>query len=172
MPTSPLHRVLFVCMGNICRSPLAEGVFRHKVQEAGLTHLVDIDSAGTHFYHVGAPPDPRSCQVAQEHGYSLLGQTARQFRPEDFADYTHILVMDKRNLRDVAGYLPDGQTVLPPHVALFLERFAPELPEIEVPDPYYGGADGFEYVLRLVEAASDGLLSQIQQNNPAQQHVS
>ncbi|MFM7468073.1 MAG: low molecular weight protein-tyrosine-phosphatase [Vampirovibrionales bacterium] len=154
-------RVLFVCMGNICRSPLAEGVMRKKIEDAGLSHHIEVASAGTHFYHIGEAPDPRSCEVATRHGYCLDGQKAQQVKPEHFEHYDYICVMDQRNLRDIKAFLPEGQTLLPSHVSLFLEKFAPECSETEVPDPYYGEHDGFTHVLRLVEQGCDGLLNTI-----------
>ncbi len=135
---------------------------RRKVALAGLSDHIQVASAGTHFYHIGENPDPRSCEVASKYGYTLEGQKAQQVKSEDFTAYHYICVMDKRNLRDIKAFLPDGVTHLPEHVTLFLERFAPACPETEVPDPYYGEHEGFTHVLRLIEAACDGLLAHIQ----------
>ncbi len=145
--------VLFVCMGNICRSPTAEGVFRHYVAEAGLADLFDIDSAGTHAYHVGEPPDKRAQQAAERRGFSLADIRARRVAPEDFERFHHIIVMDQDNLVLLQEQADAAQRA---KIRLFLEYTAG--PETEVPDPYYGGATGFERVLDLVEDASRGLL--------------
>ena len=145
--------ILFVCMGNICRSPTAEGVFRRKVAEAGLDDLFEIDSAGTHAYHVGEPPDRRAQQAAARRGFSLSEIRARRVAAEDFERFQHIIAMDQDNLvvlREVAG--PEQHS----NIRLFLEYASG--PETEVPDPYYGGATGFERVLDLIEDASRGLL--------------
>ena len=145
--------ILFVCMGNICRSPTAEGVFRRKVAEAGLDDLFEIDSAGTHAYHVGEPPDRRAQQAAARRGFSLSEIRARRVATEDFERFQHIIAMDQDNLvvlRELAG--PEQHT----KIRLFLEYASG--PETEVPDPYYGGATGFERVLDLIEDASRGLL--------------
>jgi protein-tyrosine phosphatase len=145
--------VLFVCMGNICRSPTAEGVFRHYVAEAGLADLFDIDSAGTHAYHVGEPPDKRAQQAAERRGFSLADIRARRVAPEDFERFHHIIVMDQDNLVLLQEQADAAQRA---KIRLCLEYTAG--PETEVPDPYYGGATGFERVLDLVEDASRGLL--------------
>ena len=145
--------VLFVCMGNICRSPTAEGVFRHYVAEAGLADLFDIDSAGTHAYHVGEPPDKRAQQAAERRGFSLADIRARRVAPEDFERFHHIIVMDQDNL---VLLQEQADAVQRAKIRLFLEYTAG--PETEVPDPYYGGATGFERALDLVEGASRGLL--------------
>ncbi|MBT8101640.1 MAG: low molecular weight phosphotyrosine protein phosphatase [Gammaproteobacteria bacterium] len=145
--------VLFVCMGNICRSPTAEGVFRHHVVEAGLDEHIVVDSAGTHAYHVGEPPDRRSHAAAQRRGISLGELRARRVSDEDFERFDYIIAMDEDNLSRLKDQSP------PQHhskVRLFLE-FASS-GQREVPDPYYGGAAGFERVLDLVEEASRGLL--------------
>ena len=143
-------------MGNICRSPTAEGVFAHFVKEAGLDGKVMIDSAGTHAYHVGEPPDRRAQAAAERRGYTLEHIRARRVSASDFERFDHVIAMDRLNL----ATLMDGAD--PEHhdkIRLFLD-FAP-CPEREVPDPYYGGAAGFERVLDLVEEASRGLLDSI-----------
>jgi len=145
--------VLFVCMGNICRSPTAEGVFRHHVTEARLSDEIIIDSAGTHAYHVGSPPDRRAAAAADRRGISLGGIRARRVSDEDFERFDYIIAMDLENVENLKGEAP------PKHhrkVKLFLEFASGK--EREVPDPYYGGASGFERVLDLVEEASRGLL--------------
>ena len=145
--------VLFVCMGNICRSPTAEGVFRHFVTQAGLTDLFEIDSAGTHAYHVGEAPDKRAQQAAARRGFSLADIRARRVAPDDFERFHHIIAMDEDNLVMLHEQAEPGQRG---KIRLFLEFSSG--PETEVPDPYYGGATGFERVLDLVEDASRGLL--------------
>ena len=145
--------VLFVCMGNICRSPTAEGVFRHHVEKAGLSDRFLIDSAGTHAYHVGEPADRRARAAAERRGMSLEGIHARRVSAEDFERFDHIIAMDQDNLdrlREEASH--EYATKL----RLFLDYA--NVSESEVPDPYYGGAAGFERVLDLVEEASRGLL--------------
>lgn len=148
------YRVLFVCMGNICRSPTAEGVFRHHVSEAGLADKIWADSAGTHAYHVGEPADQRARAAAQRRGISLEGIRARRVTDEDFERYDFILAMDEDNLMLLNELAPQEMRS---KIRLFLD-FAESLAESEVPDPYYGGPSGFEKVLDLVEEASRGLL--------------
>jgi protein-tyrosine phosphatase len=145
-------RVLFVCMGNICRSPTAEGVFRTRAAKAGVD--VDIDSAGTHAYHVGEPPDRRSQVHAKRRGYDLAAQRARQVAVEDFEHFDLILAMDRQNL---AALQLRCASQLRHKVKLFL-AYSEMAPNGEVPDPYYGGDAGFERVLDLIEDASDGLI--------------
>ncbi len=146
--------VLFVCMGNICRSPTAEGVFRHHVLQAGLADRIVIDSAGTHAYHVGEPPDRRAAAAAARRGISLDGILARRVSDEDFVRFHHIIAMDEDNLARLRDQAPVEHHA---KLRLFLEYSAGR--EREVPDPYYGGAAGFERVLDLVEDASRGLLA-------------
>ena len=149
--------VLFVCMGNICRSPTAESVFREHAQRAGLLGEILIESAGIGDWHVGEPPDKRAILHGRRRGYDLEPLRARQVTRADFARFDYILGMDLRNLRDLKALRPDDYKG---HLALFLD-FAPHLGVREVPDPYYGGPDGFEAVLELVERASEGLLAHI-----------
>ncbi len=152
---SPIPKVLFVCMGNICRSPTAEGVFRAAAERAGLA--VEIDSAGTGGWHTGEPPDRRAQMAASARGIDLSGQRARKARPADFHEFDHILAMDHDNLAELEIIQPaDGKAEL----RLFLD-YAPDQPVREVPDPYYGGADGFENVLDLIEQASAGLIARL-----------
>lgn len=146
--------VLFVCMGNICRSPSAEGVFRDLLIKEGLKDKVRVDSAGTHAYHIGDPPDPRSIEHALRRGVDLRMLRARQVNALDFEDFDYILAMDGDNYDRLLSKCPKEYQ---PKVRLFLE-YAQELKTREVPDPYYGGHQGFEHVLDLVEAASRGLL--------------
>jgi len=145
--------VLFVCMGNICRSPTAEGVFRHFVNEAGLADQIEVDSAGTHAYHVGEPPDHRASAAAARRGVSLAEIRARRVSEEDFERFDYIVAMDEDNQAQLLDQAPDEHRS---KVQLFLSYAS--VSETEVPDPYYGGAAGFERVLDLVEEASRGLL--------------
>ena len=153
----PEHSVLFVCLGNICRSPTAEGVFRHLAREAGLEGRLRIDSAGTGGYHVGAPPDARAMAAAQARGYDLAAIRARRIAPEDFEQFNLILAMDEDNLVYLRGIAPENSRA---QLALLLD-YAPGRQEREVPDPYYGGRNGFEQVLDLVDEACAGLLDEL-----------
>lgn len=153
-------KVLFVCLGNICRSPTADAVFRKIVEDAGLDTSIQVDSAGTGSWHVGEPPDRRASAAAAQRGYDLSRLRARAVCVEDFYHFDHILAMDENNMLDLADRCPADHRH---KVRLFLE-FAPQHQEVNVPDPYYGGDDGFDHVLDLVEAASDGLLTHIQQS--------
>ncbi len=150
-------RVLFVCMGNICRSPTAEGVFRTHVERAGLAGHVEVDSAGTHGYHVGAAPDPRAQAAARRRGYDLSTLRARRVTAADFRRFDLILAMDRDNLALLREACPEGEHH---RLRLFLE-FAREADGDEVPDPYYGGPEDFERVLDLVEQAAAGLIEEI-----------
>jgi len=141
-------------MGNICRSPTAEGVFTRKVHEAGLGALIRIDSAGTHAYHIGNPPDPRTVQAAQRRGYDLTPLRARKVTVRDFASFDYVLAMDDENLAILHRLMPAESRS---RVRLFMD-FAPSHEPREVPDPYYGGESGFERVLDMVELAAEGLL--------------
>lgn len=148
------YKVLFVCMGNICRSPTAEGVFRRKVSAAGWSDRVHIDSAGTHDYHVGAMPDRRARQAALQRGYDLDALRGRQVTQQDFHEFDYILAMDNENLANLKHICP------PQHLhklSLFM-AFSRRFNQQEVPDPYYGGGQGFEMVLDMAEDASAGLL--------------
>ena len=149
-------KVLFVCMGNICRSPTAEGVFRYKVAQANLQDHISIDSAGTHAYHVGNPPDARAQDAALKRNIDLSSQRARRVNADDFSSFDYVIAMDDSNKRDLLTICPAG---FEDRIHLFLD-FA-EGNETEVPDPYYGQGRGFEIVLNLVEDAADGLLVRI-----------
>lgn len=146
--------ILFVCMGNICRSPTAEGVFRLRAQAAGLLDMVEIDSAGTDAWHAGEPPDARSQAHAARRGYDLSMQRARQVQSEDFARFDYLLAMDRDNLARLEAICPPQQRG---KLALFM-RFARNSDAQVVPDPYYDGHAGFERVLDYIEDATDGLI--------------
>jgi len=152
-----MFSVLMVCMGNICRSPTAEGVLRHLVREAGLEDQIRIDSAGTHGYHVGAPPDDRSCHHASLRGYDLSQLRARKVHAKDFEQFDLLLAMDWENLELLQDQCPPQHK----HKLKRLMEFAPPGLSEEVADPYYGGKQGFETVLDHVEAACQGLLQHI-----------
>jgi protein-tyrosine phosphatase len=152
-------KILFVCMGNICRSPTAQGVFQRLIEQTGLINEIKIDSAGTHAYHVGNPPDPRAQAVALRRGIDLSTMRARRVARSDFEKYDYILAMDQDNLSALRMVCPPEHSY---KLSLFLE-YAPGLRVRDVPDPYYGGATGFEQVLDLVEIASEGLLRHLRQ---------
>ena len=152
-PERPV-RVLMVCMGNICRSPTAHGVFEQMVRDAGLAGRIAVDSAGTHGYHVGAPPDARAPAHARRRGYDLSAQRARQLTRRDFDDFDLVLVMDAANERAARALCPPGARQRLRRLTDFCTRHA----TTEEPDPYHGGDAGFEQVLDLVEDACAGLL--------------
>ena len=155
MNNNEVKSILFVCMGNICRSPSAEAVFRHKATEKGVGLV--IDSAGTIGSHARAKPDPRSQKVGIARGYSFDKIKARKVTVKDFEQFDLILAMDEQNVSSLHKVAPSH---LSHKIELFL-NYAKDFEETEVPDPYYGGAKGFEYVLDLIENASDGLLTQL-----------
>jgi len=160
--TAPTE-LLFVCLGNICRSPLAEGVFLHLVQEAGLASSFDADSAGTGGWHAGESPDPRSIEVARRHGIELRGP-ARKVRREDFDRFALILAMDRENHGDLRRLRPAAATR--GEIAL-LREFDPEAgADLDVPDPYYGGLSGFDRVFEMVHRACTGLLLHLESSRP------
>lgn len=149
-------RVLFVCTGNICRSPTAEGVLRHKLAEQGLADRVGVESAGLGDWHIGHPPDPRAIARAGLRGYDLTPLRARLFEPEDFHDFDLILAMDRGHLAAMERRRPAGARA---RLHLFLD-FAPEaVPAREVPDPYYGGLADYDHALDLIEPGVDGLIA-------------
>jgi protein-tyrosine phosphatase len=155
----PSFGILFVCMGNICRSPTAEGVFRRTVAAASLDRALDIDSAGTHAYHIGHSPDARARRAAETRGVDLSWKRARRVSVADFARFDLVLAMDELNRATLLELCPPEYRE---RVRLFLE-FAPHVGRLDVPDPYYGGSNGFEYVLDLVEEGSRGLLEHVRQ---------
>ncbi len=157
--------VLFVCLGNICRSPTAHGVFEHLVSARGLDSSIRVESAGTGAYHIGSEPDHRSIKVASQRGYDLSHLRAQKALAEDFHRYDYILAMDNDNLRNLQKLAPENPRA---KLQLLLD-FSSQQQFSEVPDPYYGGARGFDLVLDLIEDASEGLLNQLQrqlQQNP------
>lgn len=153
-------RVLFVCAGNICRSPIAQGVFEDVVRREGLSDEIQSDSAGTTAFHVGSAPDRRAARAAQSRGIDLEGQWARQITPDDLQDFDYVLVMDRGNYQDVLQLA--SQASVNSYVGMFMDYA--DLPETEVLDPYYGNGDGFERAMDLTEAASIGLLADIRQH--------
>ncbi len=148
--------VLFVCLGNICRSQLAEGAFRDKTNKLGLTDQFIIDSAGTGSWHIGNPPDLRGIEAAANRGIDISHQIARQFNVQDFEQFDYLLAMDHSNLSNMERLRPSGSNT---ELSLFLE-FA-GLGNSEVPDPYYGGADGFETCLNLIDAGCEEILKRL-----------
>ncbi|MRW83813.1 low molecular weight phosphotyrosine protein phosphatase [Pseudoduganella sp. FT26W] len=149
--------VLFVCMGNICRSPTAEGVFRQRVAAAGLAHRFVIDSAGTHGYHVGEAPDARSMEYALKRGYDLSAQRSRKVAAQDFEDFDYLLAMDHDNLKLLQAACPPQHR----HKLGLMMSHATRSGADAVPDPYYGGGRGFDVVLDYLEDAADGLLAHL-----------
>jgi protein-tyrosine phosphatase len=151
-------RILFVCMGNICRSPTAEGVMRRLIEDAGLTDRVEIESAGTGGWHAGEPPDRRATLAAGRRGITLEG-AARQIRASDFRDFDLVIALDRANLRELLAVAPDEDAA---EKIRLLREFDPRAGgDLDVPDPYYGGDRGFETVLDMVEAACRGLLDEL-----------
>jgi len=150
-------RVLFVCLGNICRSPLAEGVFRRLVTERGLADKIEIDSAGTGGWHVGEPPDRRMRATAEGRGVSLHGISARRVEAGDLREFDYVFAMDRQNYRDLMSFSGAHPTA---KVSLF-RSFDPEPDSQDVPDPYYGGADGFEHVFDIVHRTCEAILDHI-----------
>lgn len=153
----PVIRVLFVCMGNICRSPMAEGVFTSLAAAQGLKRRVAADSAGTHGYHIGQAPDPRAQEVAAARGIDLAAMRARKIRRADFTKFDFLLAMDRANFDHMASLAPKGADG---RLGLLVD-YAPKLAADEVPDPYYGARDGFEDVFDIVDTGVRGLLAAI-----------
>jgi len=154
-------KILFVCLGNICRSPTAEGVFQKLLVDAGMQRRIEVDSAGTADWHRGHTPDARTVAAAKKRGFDLSGLRARQVKVSDFDEFDYILAMDNNNLADLQALRPAHFLG---HLELFL-NFGSQHQYREVPDPYHGGEDGFELVLDLVEDAAQGLLNTIQAQN-------
>ena len=153
-------KVLFVCMGNICRSPTAHGIFQALVKREGLEDLIFVDSAGTHSYHVGSPPDLRSQATALAHNVDLSRQSARRFQSADFDEFDYVIGMDNSNIADMLSIRPDGSNK---EARLMLE-FSSKSEQKQVPDPYFG-EDGFEQVYELIDDAAQGLLASIREQH-------
>jgi protein-tyrosine phosphatase len=154
-------RVLFVCLGNICRSPTAEVIVRERLARAGLDQVVELDSAGTGSWHIGKAPDTRAQRAGAERGYSMEGLRARQVGPDDFHHFDYVLAMDEANLADLEMKRPAHARA---DLRLFLD-FLPQGGVRDVPDPYYGGEQGFAHVLDLVEGAADGLIEHLREQH-------
>jgi len=152
-------RILFLCLGNICRSPTAEGVMRHRLRAAGLDD-VDVDSAGTGSWHVGAPPDERATSAAAARGITLAGR-AQRLEPSHFDEFDLILAMDRDNVAAAQAFAPGPDGAAKLRLLREYDPLAVAAGELDVPDPYYGGEDGFEEVLDMVERACDGLIAEI-----------
>lgn len=150
-------RVLFVCLGNICRSPMAEGVFRHLLRQGGLEHRIKTDSAGTHAYHVDEAPDPRAQMTLRRRGIDISDLRGRKVTPADLEVFDYVLAMDRENLENLRAICPPGAAG---RIRLFME-YAPDRVADEVPDPYFGGAAGFDRVFQMIEGAASGLLADI-----------
>jgi protein-tyrosine phosphatase len=151
-----MFNILFVCMGNICRSPSAEGFFAHALKQSSCSKLISIDSAGTHGYHVGHGPDPRAVDTAANFDVDIGHLRSRKVSTSDFHDYDLIVAMDRSNFEDLQRIQPaDSKASLK-----MMMEYHPERRPAEVPDPYYGGMDGFKYMCQLLEAATQGLLEE------------
>lgn len=161
--SSPQARVLMVCMGNICRSPTAEAVLRRKLEQAGLAELVEVDSAGTHAYHVGSPPDDRAQEAAIKRGYEMKHLRARKVQAQDFEQFDMLLAMDWDNLALLTENCPPQTRGKLKRLTEFVPPASAHAGAQTVPDPYYGGPAGFDFVLDLVEAACDGLVAHLRE---------
>ena len=154
-----MFNILFVCMGNICRSPSAEGFFAHALEQSNHKSLVSIDSAGTHSYHIGHSPDARAVDTAANFGVHISHLRARKVNPSDFHNFDLIVAMDRSNLEDLQRIQPADSTA---SLKMMME-YHPERHPDEVPDPYYGGMEGFTYMCELLEAATAGLLAEVEE---------
>lgn len=152
-------------MGNICRSPTADAVFRYFVKESGVDHMIEVDSAGTHAYHIGDPPDQRTQNTALKRGYKMHDLRARAVQASDFEEFDYILAMDKENLNLLQQRSPQQHVN---KIKLFMQYSKNADLGIEVPDPYFGGHQGFELVLDMIEEASQGLLAHLRTINTQQ----
>jgi protein-tyrosine phosphatase len=157
------HRLLFVCLGNICRSPMAEGVFRRVIEQEGVAHLFEIDSAGLGDWHVGQAPDARAQAAARRRGMDISGQSARQITSADFTRFDLLLAMDGSNVEELVQLAPETERH---KIRRFLD-FAPHLGTRDVPDPFFGGRAGFDHALDLIEEAARGLLAELTAETPA-----
>jgi protein-tyrosine phosphatase len=155
-----MTRILFVCLGNICRSPTAEAVMTRLVADAGLAAEIEVASAGTGSWHVGHPPDARATAAASARGFAMQSR-ARQAEPTDFGDYDLLIAMDRDNVRNLQRLAPDAEAAQKVRLLRDFDPHSAGAPDLDVPDPYYGGADGFDHVLDLVEAACAGLLDEL-----------
>jgi len=160
-----LIRVLFVCTGNICRSPTAEAVFRHMVESQNLSHAIEADSCGITDFHEGEPADSRSRETAESHGFDMSGLRARRLLAIDYERFDYLLAMDGSHLREILDRGKRLKADLDPARACLFMDFAPHMKLRDVPDPYYGGDDGFERVLEMIEAASRGLIETIHRDH-------
>jgi low molecular weight protein-tyrosine phosphatase len=149
------HRILFVCLGNICRSPMAEGVFRRIAEEEGVLNLFEIDSAGLGHWHIGQAPDVRAQSAARDRGIDISGQSARQVSEDDYDRFDLLLAMDRENYQDLVQLAPRDARAKVRH---FLD-YAPQARTKDVPDPFFGGPEGFDHALDLIEQAARGLLA-------------
>jgi low molecular weight protein-tyrosine phosphatase len=161
-----MTRVLFVCLGNICRSPTAEAVMARLVEEAGLAQAIELDSAGTGAWHVGSPPDARATEAAAARGIAMRG-VARQATVADFDAFDLLVAMDAENQRDLRALAPRPQAAAKVRLLREFDPASAGAASLDVPDPYYGGPDGFDRVLDLVEAACAGLLAELRDGRPA-----
>lgn len=153
-----MQKVLFVCLGNICRSPTAQGIVEQRLREQGLDDRVAVDSAGTHGFHIGAAPDERATEAAARRGVDLSRQRARCLKPEDLEEFDLVVAMDRENYEHILRMAGDRHAH---KVKLFLRDYAPQAGVDEVPDPYYGGRGGFDRVLDLIEQGADGLIASL-----------
>ena len=151
------HAVLFVCLGNICRSPLAEGVFRYVLKQRDLIDSIRVDSCGTGGWHVGNPPDPRSVAIAHEHGVDISWQRARQLDSADYDNFSFIVAMDRSNYQTLVARQPPGTSA---QLVRFMSLID-DLPTPDVPDPYYGGPDGFAHVWELLTGGMERLVDRV-----------
>jgi protein-tyrosine phosphatase len=151
------HRILFVCLGNICRSPMAEGIFRRAAEDQGVLDLFEIDSAGLGHWHVGQAPDPRAQNAVRNRGIDISGQSARQVEHDDFARFDLLLAMDGQNYQELVELAPSDAR----HKIRLLLDFAPQAAATDVPDPFFGGPAGFDHAFDLIDQASRGLLTHL-----------
>lgn len=154
-------KVLFVCFGNVCRSPMAQGIFTRLLEREGLVGQVEIQSAGTHAYHLNASPDPRACRVMARHGIDIRHIKSRRLVPEDFEHFDYLIAMDEQNYRFLAENCPAGYEV---RLKRFME-YAPDFHATEVPDPYYGPEWWFDRVIDMLEAAAEGLIADLRRKH-------